>query len=293
MKASKPSFRLIYKPENFEFLDKRMRVGLFISESIHRSLATQISGDELTCQYLYEHSLSVKMALSDLMDRIVSLPLFQNDSRADYFLRFGLMRRLMMIKRSFETLIRIAQPNRRAHLDPDEMIELEAALNTIYLNIIGCLDNAAWVIHWLKETEDPKDLTKISILGAVTKLFLSEEEFAEIERHRSWVKSVAMLRHPVAHRIPITVPPSVQSPSDTQRRREIDSLLTGGNTEIDIATFKRLHQEREMLGEFAPLLWHDPHEGLFPIYPSVALDIAHMVSVLGVVVTKLESTSLV
>jgi hypothetical protein len=93
------------------------------------------------------HILSVDEGLMTLtFDSLNILSTIPLNERASYFFRFGVMRRTRLLMSSFRGFKSIIMPDRVVPLTTDQGDEVCRDLNSIYINIIGLLDNYSWVI---------------------------------------------------------------------------------------------------------------------------------------------------
>ena len=97
------------------------------------------------------HIYGVNNALLELTgDALTPLSRIAFTAEASHFLRFGVMRRLRMIDSLFKSFQRIVPPNRTVPLSPDQSDRVCRDLNAIYIDLLGLLDNYAWVaVHQL------------------------------------------------------------------------------------------------------------------------------------------------
>jgi hypothetical protein len=90
------------------------------------------------------HALQVKQAALEAITSSVRLSLRLKVQRAQYFVRFGVTRRLEMIWHAYRYLLSTVDLQRGHPLSYDESVQLMANLNLIYVSIRGVLDNLCW-----------------------------------------------------------------------------------------------------------------------------------------------------
>lgn len=260
-----------------------------------------ISGDIETDAYWYFqaqklHCYSVLDASLDIHTQILSLGQIIGPGEAYHHLVFGAGRRSKMIWVAFRELFGIIQPDRKQPLPHDQVAEAARALNDIYIHMRGMLDNFAWTIAQLFGDDDLKSLHQNDI-GFFARKFRrngSISDFIDItEPFSDWEREIKERRDPIAHRIPLSVPPSILTADDhelyAEKQREwseanagmLALMQSGGSMEeIDAASShgKALFRELDNIGTFVPIIIHNPDDGGVKIYPTVPEDMGKLVN---------------
>ena len=86
-------------------------------------------------QAIEGHSLFIKDKLLEMLSSLSLLPENLRDERAIQHVKYGVLRRNLMIWHSFHTLWNTAHPRRKKPLTSDEQYELNRDLNMIYVNL--------------------------------------------------------------------------------------------------------------------------------------------------------------
>lgn len=245
----------------------------------------------------YLHSLSVWDALRDVHLSAVSMgPLLKPVGASTYMVQ-GIARRSKFIWLSLRTLLDLVDPKRDQPLAHDDVETVAQNLNSIYINIRGALDNFAWCCVELYCDETAKRLVlaspaSVSFFNIRFWAQAGLPEFAELARSsKSWGDELKSRRDPSAHRIPLSVVPSIIDDSTRalydrlsaewfSASREAMALANAG--QLADQSFREADEafaKLQKVGKFQPLFGHDTTGELMKIYPTVPQDIGQLVKV--------------
>lgn len=240
------------------------------------------------------HALNVCDAIIDSFTSIVRLSQSVTSIEAKTQLRFGAAPRTKFIWLSLRNLIRLAPPERIEPLLLDDVDEVARDLNVIYINIRGTLDNLAWALIDLFGDERTKRLPAMSV-HLFGKELLADANFTEVAKFVSdfagWNSELKTRRDPAAHRIPLTVPPSVLDKAAQAEYERIAGeynkalnaavriLSEGGNGESMFEKSRQTYEKLQRVGIFAPVFVHHPGEKPTKIYPVVPQDVGQLVKI--------------
>lgn len=243
-------------------------------------------------QARHDHSLVVSDALRDAMIQTVNLSHYLTEAQARYYLCYGAGRRMMMLWRSYQHLIFIANPERVEPLLDNEVHELGRDINLIYMHLRGTLDNFAWCILYEKcPTYLSMNKMEVGLFSKSLRPMLKKiSAWEAIQEHAEWNKEVKERRDPVAHRIPLTIPPAILTPDEGRKTvnlqnewcESLNSMRESNFAEIEVET-DQLTSRMDHLGRFVPFFMHHPDEAPIPIYPTLPNDMAHLVKLSHVV----------
>jgi hypothetical protein len=213
-------------------------------------------------------------------------------------IRAGLSRRLLYLQRC-RILIRKECAENEATLSPYIATDLSIYINSYYVNLCGALDNLAWILVHELRLQDPvneKDRKTQKLASLKEKDFLksitkSSPQIANrIRATLDWHKEVLDLRHPAAHRIPLTVISGVLEPEEKEEYQRLQSLA---NTELkengDTNRYFDLLSMASQLGQFYPWL-ENPlghQNGFFYLPNLIARDQAFFLDLTGALVCML------
>lgn len=127
----------------------------------------------------------------------------------------ALGRRLSMTFHAYQHISVVADPTRTQPLTHDEQKDLSRDLNVLYMHTRGVLDNFAWSLLYERHPHIAPRVNPYDV-GLFSQKYRAQCPcFVEIEKdidvHRDWDKDLKERRDPVAHRIPLYIPPSFLS----------------------------------------------------------------------------------
>src|SRR5206468_12941699 len=132
---------------------------------------------------------------------------------------------------------------RKEFLSEEERSDLEINLHAFIINIYGLQDNIAWVYVIEKSLEKVIERRRVGLFDLNTQKYLPAEvrEYLNAENIKSWHKDYAKnYRDALAHQIPLYVPPSVGTPTDQQRYRELDRQISEQSKNHDFERMQAL-----------------------------------------------------
>ena len=255
----------------------------------HRAHYSQLFGaqtpekdDYVRARALEMHILCVHDALRDEQYKSVTTASSLENPQARYFVLYGAGRRFGMIWAAYRSILSIVTIGRKAPLSGDDVQAVSRDLNTIYINIVGTIDNYAWCLRQERGSAAVHALPDARI-GLFGKGFIGDACFSELRpqivRFQGWFDELRTRRDPAAHRIPLSVPPAVLQPDDLNRYQAIDGEIGGAIRSLDFDSADRLRKEQEQLGQFRATFLHHPDEALIPIYPTVPQDLGYLVRI--------------
>ena len=229
------------------------------------------------------HIYGVSNALNRLLgDAAVLIELGGFTQKAEYFMRFGVLRRLRMMIAAFRNLQSIIMPSRTVPLTIEQSDEVCRDLNAIYINILGLLDNYAWtIVHQVGgasvQAAKPLALSLFKPAFAADPALLNVA--GTLSPFASWEIDVKKRRNPAAHRMPLYVPPAGYDHEAAEALQDLDQMISKALREQDFDKMQTLQRKRERVGVFIPVFLHDPGEETNDIYPTVPQDLGQMVKI--------------
>lgn len=209
---------------------------------------------------------------------------------AYHHLVFGAVRRSRMIWGAMRQIHHLIPPNRREPLPHDDVFEAARALNDIYIHSLGILDNYAWALIYLFGDDSLRKLNRNDV-GLFARKFVSSGVLSDFHKITSeyvrWNRELRELRDPVAHRIPLSVPPALLDEEDQNRYADMTDTYNAAQRqffesiqnrapqfEIDAASaeVEAIHDRLQKIGKLVPVIVHDPNDGGTRIYPTVPQD---------------------
>lgn len=241
------------------------------------------------------HVLAVSHALDKLTtDALLIATGLKLEPQADHFLRYGVMRRLRMIQSAFRAFRGVITPDRTAPLSQQQSDDIARDLNAIYINIIGILDNYAWLLVHHMATEATRSAKKMAI-GLFKPTLRNDANvsagLAQLDSFRQWEADVKERRNPAAHRMPLYVPPTALTPDQVTEFERFESLISTALREQQFDKLTGLRDAQRRLGTLIPYFLHDPGEGKMPIFPTLPQDIGQMILIGRVVQTLIRDAA--
>lgn len=235
------------------------------------------------------HSLVVMDALKDSFIRIIDATNALKIQNAVFYLRFGAGRRLKMMWDAYRNLIHIAYPERNTPLDGEETAEITRDINTIYMNIRGVLDNFAWCLLYEFDKDSANELNERgrAKVGIFSHCVTSCEALSEIRdsllAHKKWGDEVRDRRDPVAHRIPLYVPPThLQDGEYDKYSNKFDEFFSASEA-LDFEKADVFIKQLDEVGTFVPIFMHHPNDGPISLYPIMPNDVVHVIEICEII----------
>ena len=231
----------------------------------------------------YSHALCVFDPVRDWLQKAIQIAEGLKSTNARYYLIHGAGRRFDMIFRAYQKIMSIAYNKRSAPLSQDDQIALSQAINITYMNIPGILDNFAWCLTYERQPELAEKISRKSV-GLFSKKFRKEfNAFFEVEKeirvHDLWQREVMERRDPVAHRIPLYVPPSIVTQDEANTYSAAYNRFTENLNSLKLDDADMALSQMDSIGTFCPWFIHHPEEPPTPIYPTVPEDLSHLIRI--------------
>jgi len=241
------------------------------------------------------HALSVMQALLDTYPMLPDIGDRLGMGRVYHHIVFGAARRLNFILSAFRQLCSIVPPNRKTTMKLEEVHDSGRALNDIYIHTRGVLDNYAWAFGFLFGGAEFEKLpqNRVGLFSKHMKSLFADCGAQDIiSAFSDWDRELKDRRDPVAHRIPLSVPPAILDTEAAAQRAKLNEQYIyaqkkafsfvrerapQNKIEASFDEVKRISSKMQEVGTFHPWIVHDPNERLTPIYPTVPSDIGQLV----------------
>jgi len=247
------------------------------------------------------HALGVNDQLVEVMTRAIHVAQAYEGSDAAHQLTHGFGRRLKFIWLSMRSLISVCPPDRTKPMSSDEVEKTARDLNVIYINIRGCLDNLAWALPSVLNHGGPIQPMAVDLFSSKYLTGIGGDALDPVvEPYRAWAKEISTRRNPAAHRIPLSVPPSIldrTTSGDFQRAYQIfqeaqatafAACRPGHYPEAEFAAARAAFEATESIGVFVPVFVHHPADGHTPIYPTVPTDVGQLLELSTSIIEELR-----
>ena len=218
---------------------------------------------------LAEAYAAVDVKLTKLVESYIGLEL--KNSRAREFAAQGFPRRLKVMVRCVKNVFSLIPPEREALPTADELSDATINIQGFVFNTYGSIDNLAWI--WVCEkgqkrndgTPIPDKQIGLGPDNTSVRQTLSAEFQAYLSGLDEWLKFLASLRHALAHRIPLYIPPYVIQDADVGAYNDLAAKITEAIKNQDFAAYDALSAERLKLGRFQPWISQSYAEGAKPV----------------------------
>ena len=187
-----------------------------------------------------------------------------------------------MIFHEYNTIIWNASVDRTDPLSREEQSSLNAAINTIYMHLLGVLDNFVLSILHERETEAAARL-KAEQISLFSRGLADLEAFRILDREldgfRQWLGDVKTRRNPVIHRIPLHIVPALLENEDTEQYNALNLQFYDAINSGEFELAEEIDKRKEELGRFVPYFTHHPDNGAIPVYPTLPTDMANLIRI--------------
>lgn len=228
------------------------------------------------------HILHVHDALRDEFTLSVGSAQGLSKLQARHFALYGVGRRYGILWSAFRSILEAVPVDRTTPLTGDEGKAVSRDLNTIYINIVGVIDNYAWVLRHEMGSAAIRALPANRV-GLFAKAYLKDPCFAplvpRLQPFQAWFTELRSRRDPAAHQIPLYVPPTALDPEDLQSYRQIEAEIASLTPLQEFTRIDELNKEQEGLGVFVSKFMHHPDEPLIPFYPTIPQDLAQLIRI--------------
>jgi hypothetical protein len=234
-----------------------------------RSTGAAMYYSEDALKQLADGYASMNYKLDALLERFFLLEL--KNRRALEFARQGFPRRLKVMARCIANVFGGIPPERAELPSRDELSDATINIQSFVFNVFGAVDNLAWV--WMHEngqkrndgTPIPDTHVGLGPQNRSVRATLSPEFRDYLGSLDPWFSHLADLRHALAHRIPLYIPPYVIQTKDEPAYLAFEAGMLEAAKNGDGPEYDRLSTEQLKLGHFRPWVQHSFEEGAKPV----------------------------
>jgi hypothetical protein len=94
-----------------------------------------------------------------------------------------------------------------------------------------------------------------------------------------WHTEIRNRRDPVAHRIPLSVSPTLVTQEEAEKHRRLQHEHLQLTAQQKFAAAQNTMKEINSIGKFGSIFVHHPEESPTPIYPTVPTDMANLIKI--------------
>lgn len=221
-------------------------------------------------------------ALDEKLNKLVEGYVLLNlqKPRAREFASQGFPRRVKTMARCIKNVFALIPPERQELPSIDELSDATINIQSFIFNTFGAIDNLAWT--WVSEKGQnrndgtsipdthvglgPKNISVRQLLPAALQAYLATLD--------EWMEYLASLRHALAHRIPLYIPPYVIEDADAAAYDELAKKMSAAIKALDFAAYDTLSAEQLKLGRFQSWISQSFAEGAKPVvfHPQLLAD---------------------
>lgn len=176
----------------------------------------------------------------------------------------GFGRRLEILRTAIDEVFTALPPEREGIPENEECLKATIAIQAFVLNIMDCLDNLAWI--WVYERsvtgKDGAELNPklVGLWKRHVQESMSEQFRVYLNSRKPWFDSISSFRDPVAHRIPLYIPPYAVPKSKLEEHSRLEQEATAALVRGDHAAYDRARDDQKRQGEFRPWITHSYYE---------------------------------
>lgn len=225
-------------------------------------MAPYFSEMQLTKLHEHRQKLSAQLLKLNLHFQARSY----KSERAKEYAVHGFGRRLGILVGAIDRVFTVLPPEREDIPCREELVDATIAIQAFVLNIVGCLDNVAWV--WVCETgvkgRDGSDLSPKEIglwkVHKKVRASLSRDFRAYLNSHEPWFEHIREFRDLLAHRIPLYIPPYGVEKSKIEEHSRLEQEAVAALQQGDFEAHDHLREEQRNLGKFRPWMTYSLYE---------------------------------
>lgn len=238
------------------------------------------------------HVYGINNALNELVTDAALLTALPLSPEAENHLRYGVLRRLRMISTSFRHFQALVPPNRSVPLVLEQSDEVSRYLNSIYIDLLGLMDNYAWTLTHQFGSQETLSADGMQI--GLFKRTLAKDPalssvISEIRAFEEWEKEVKKRRNPAAHRMPLYVPSAALNPEDALEYNRLGELASSALRDQQFERYRELSDAQQRVGSFLPKFLHHPAGPVDDIYPTIPADLGNAILIGRIVQTFIRA----
>jgi len=183
---------------------------------------------------------------------------------AKKYLRYGIGRRLKIIKHCIQNIFQIFPPERKNILEDSEQQNITINLQAFLVNIFGVLDNMAWVIIREKginiQNNSNVNLFKKDVKKVLDDNIEKEKVFKDYlssDKTKNWHDTyLKNYRDSLSHRIPLYVPPKAMTKEQAEKESFLEIEKRKAILNFDFEKSDELEKKIDSIGFPAPVFSH-------------------------------------
>ena len=216
-------------------------------------------------EHLWDAYCEVRQRRQQLLERYV-IKQFKSDKSREYAQQ-GFSRRLRMLMHCIDGVFTRLPPNTQEPPKPDDLLDGTVYLQAFVFNAFGCIDNLAHI--WVNEKGvtdqkgNPLPNKRVGfrkdnhiVLRSLSPPF--REYLISLE---PWLGHLENMRHALAHRIPLYIPPYFVPDDNLTEYHAIGAASDQASRRRDYDEVEKLEGKQRALTTFQPVATHSFEEG--------------------------------
>ena len=270
-------------------LREAFRLETYLSQ--HQIIGNVEYNHSLICNAQHLQVLTVLTAIQQLHLLTVNKGSMIANQTARTHVLNGLGKRTRTIWVNLRRIYHEIPPDRNEPLASEDNIELSDRINSIYINLRGSLDNAAWALLATEAPNSKLSQTAVNLFDSRWQRETNLVNLPFLDNHSKWFTEMKDRRDPAAHRIPLSFVPAILNSTHLQKRKilteqvynlnmRLGHIQDDAQLECILEEIQQCYDNIEKLGDFLPMFVFDPGQQPVPLYPTLTTDIAHVIEVI-------------
>jgi hypothetical protein len=182
----------------------------------------------------------------------------------------GFGRRLDLLRTAIDQVFTALPPERDSLPEREEILTATIAIQAFVLNVVGCVDNLAWV--WVYErgvkasNGAELDRKSVGLWKREIQTTMSEKFRVYLDERKPWFESINNFRDALAHRIPLYIPPYGVEKSNIEEHNRLEDEATAALVRGDHLTYDGARDAQKKLANFRPVITHSYYEPSGVVY---------------------------
>src|SRR5262249_54414608 len=173
-------------------------------------------------------------------------------------------RRLNLLRTAIDQVFTALPPERDGIPEEDEILGATIAIQAFVVNVVGCVDNLAWVWVYEKSVKASNgqelDRKSVGFWKREVQASMSQKFRVYLDERKAWFDSINNFRDALAHRIPFYIPPYGVPNSKLEEHSRLENEASAALVRWDFATYDQARDAQKKLADFRPVITHSFYE---------------------------------
>lgn len=174
----------------------------------------------------------------------------------------GFCRRSGILVRAIDMVYDALPPDMEEIPERVKILDATIALQSFVLNILGCLDNLAWIwVYEMNVRQDngmaiPPGWIGLRRSNRLVRRSLPEHIRCHLESIDNWLHHIENFRDALSHRIPLYIPPYIVTAENLEQYQQMENASLDALRCGDIELHNQLEMKQRNLCQFRPWMTH-------------------------------------